>query len=338
MTTTVDEPRYTLGEWSRIVSDPTQNMAYLSTQLGSAVADYLSWKRNEDGAAARTIDSYERVLSQLAVTPPQPDVATLTIDHLRLVRDLRPEGSRHLVTAVYKDFCRWLYEEGRTDTNVAGRLRYPKRQPPPITDLFTDDEKSAIVAAQETIRDRVCVLLLLRAGVRKGELRQLRVRDLDLRERLIIIKRGKGGKTRRIPIRGSLVQALDEFLLTPIPELDRFPESGDHLLYPGRRANQHSTGTAPNPGKPMAESTAHRWWYRCLARAGVVEKNETSGRRMHTTRHTYATDLGRATGWNMVAVQKNLGHSRIGTTIDTYTQFAFADQETAVDALPEIEV
>jgi integrase len=302
------EPRFTLGEWSRIVSDPIRNMAYLSTQLGAAVADYLSWKQNEDGARATTIDSYERVLAQLAVTPPQPGLDTITIDHLRLVRDLRPPGSRHLVTAVYKDFFRWLYEEGRTDHNVAGRLRYPKRQRPPITDLFTDAEKSAIVAAQDSIRDRACVLLLLRAGIRKGELRHLRVKDLDLRERLILVRRGKGGKPRRVPVRGSLIQALDEFLLTEIPGLDRLPQPDDHLLYPGRRANQHAAGGEPNPKKPMAQSTTHRWWYRCLAR------------------------------WNMVAVQKNLGHSRIGTTIDTYTQFAFEDQEIAVDQLPEIEV
>jgi integrase len=333
----VEQPRFTLAEWSRIVCDPTQNMAYLSTQLGTAVADYLSWKQNEDGAAARTIDSYERVLAQLAVTVPATGLGQLSIDDLRLVRDLRPEGSRHLVTAVYKDFCRWLYEEGRTDHNIAGRLRYPKRQPAPITDLFTDEEKAAIVAAQDTIRDRLCVLLLLRAGVRKGELRHLQVRDVDLIERLILVRRGKGGKSRRIPIRGSVIRALDEFLLTPLPELERDPELDDYLLYPGRRANQHSTGTAPNPKKPMAESTAHRWWYRCLARASVTEQGETSGRRMHTTRHTYATDLGRATDWNMVAVQKNLGHSRIGTTIDLYTQFAFEDQELAVDLLPEID-
>lgn len=333
----VEPPRYTLEEWSRIVSDPTQNMAYLSTQLGSAVADYLSWKRNEDGAAVRTIDSYERVLAQLAVTPPQPSLATLTIDHLRVIRDLRPPGSRHLVTAVYKDFFRWLYEEGRTDTNLAGRLRYPKRPKPPITDLFTDEEKAAIVAAQETIRDRTCVLLLLRAGIRKGELRNLQVRDVDLVEKLILVRRGKGGKARRVPIRGNVIRALEEFMLTPIVGLERAPELDDYLLYPGRRANQHSTGTAPNPKKPMAESTAHRWWYRCLARAGVVEKGEEHGRRMHTTRHTYATDLGRATNWNFAAVQKNLGHSSIKLTADTYSQFSFEDQELAVDALPEIE-
>lgn len=336
---TVLEERFSLAEWSRIVSDPTRDKAYQTqTQLGPAVADYLSWKKNEDGAAPETLRGYEYDLARLALAVPNVGVDELTIEHLRRVRDLYPEGSRHKVTAVFRDFGRWLYEEERTDSNVAGRLRYPRKQKPALTDLFTDDEKAAIVAAQETIRDRACVLLLLRAGVRKAELRHLRVRDIDLVEKLILVRRGKGGKSRRIPIRGSLVRALDEFLLTDIPGLDRQPEPDDHLLYPARRANQHATGVVPNPKKPMAQSTAHRWWYRCLGRAGIVERGVTAGRRMHTTRHTYATDLGRATGWNMVAVQKNLGHSKIGTTVDLYTQFAFEDQELAVEMLPEIEV
>lgn len=348
MTSVVEQPRHTLEEWSRIVTGDIQNTAYLSSQLGPAVADYLSWKQSEDGAAARTIDSYERVLSQLALVS-QVDAQHLTIDHLRLVRDLRPEKSRYTVTAIYKDFCKWLYDESRTELNVAGRLRYPRRIKPPITDLFTDDEKAAIVAAQETIRDRMCVLLLLRSGIRKGELRQLKVRDIDLgtvdpeRAALaepsatIIIRRGKGGKPRRVPIRGNAVRAVAEFLLTDIPGLGRHPEPDDHLLYPGRSANQHSTGVEPNPGKPMAESTAHRWWYRCLERAGVTDPGITAGRRMHTTRHTYATDLGRATNWNLMAVSKNLGHSSYKLTADTYSQFAYEDQELAVEMLPEIE-
>lgn len=318
----------------RMLLDPTRDMAYIRTPLGPAVAEYLSWKRNEDGAAAMTVDTYERILAQLCVER-RRGVAALTIDDLRETRDLRPPKSRRLVTSCYRDFCKWLYEEGRTAENIAGRLRLPKAERAPITALFTDEEKAQIVAAQEEIRDRLCVLLLLRAGIRKGELRNLQVKDLDLVDRLILVRRGKGGKARRVPIRGSVVRAADEFLLTPIPRLNREPQLEDYLLYAATTRNRHGL---PDPSRQLAPSTAHRWWYGCLQRAGVVEPGASSGRKMHTTRHTYATDLGRATGWNMAAVSKNLGHSGIGTTFDTYTQFAYEDQELAVEMLPEIEV
>ncbi len=332
--TVLEQPRFTLDDVWRILGDPTKDNRYLDTQLGEAVADYLSWKENEDGAAAETIRSYRYDLARLALAHPDVDVEHLAPDHFRRVIALYPQGSRYKVTAVYKDFGKWLYEEERTETNPAGRLRYPKRQKPPITDLFTAEEKAAIVAAQEAIRDRACVLLLLRAGLRKGELVNLLVRDVDLVERLVLVRRGKGGKARRVPIRGSVVRALDEFMLTPIPGLGREPELDDHILY--RATSKNRYGEA-DPKRPMAPSTAHRWWYGCLERAGIVDDGETRGRRMHTTRHTYATDLGRATDWNLAAVSKNLGHSSIKLTFDTYSQFAFGDQEAAVEQLPEIE-
>lgn len=335
MSVGLGERRYTAEEWASIVDEPLKDTAYLATRLGSAVADYLSWKRLEDGAAATTVDTYERILAQLCVKKLTRTIETLTVEDLREIRDLRPVKSRRLVTACYKDFCRWLYEEGRTPENIAGRLRSPKAERPPITGLFNDEEKAQIVAGQDTIRDRLCVLLLLRTGIRKGELRNLQVKDLDLVDRLILVRRGKGGKARRVPIRGSVIRAADEFLLTPIPRLNREPQLEDYLLYAATTTNRHGL---PDPTRQLAPSTAHRWWYGCLQRAGIVEAGMTSGRKMHSTRHTYATDLGRATGWNMAAVSKNLGHSGIAITFDTYTQFAYEDQEQAVELLPEIEV
>jgi integrase len=331
------EQTFTIAEWASMLRDPTKDKRYLSTQLGSDVADYLSWKQNEDGAASATVGSYEYDLARLAVLYPDRAATGFERDHLRYARDLYPAGSRYKITAIYKDFFRWLYEEDRIDTNPAGRLRFPKKQLAPITLLFSEEEKAAIVAAQETLRDRICVLLLLRAGLRKGELRRLQTKDIDLADKLVLVRRGKGGKPRRVPVRGSLLRYLGEWVMWD-DGLERQPEPNDHLLYPMRSANQHARGTGPNPKKRMADSTAHRWWYACLARAGVVAAGVTSGRRTHTTRHTYATDLGRATRWNMVAVQKNLGHARIGTTIDIYTQFSFEDQELAVEALPDIMV
>lgn len=318
-----------------VASDGLTDAELAETQLGQAVLAYLSWKKNEDGAADETIRGYRYDLTRLAGTHPDIAPANLSIEHLRWCRDLYPEKSKYKVTAVYKDFCRWLYEEEWTDTNIAGRLRYPKKVKPPITNLFTNEEKAAIVAAQETIRDRVGVLLLLRAGIRKSELTHLQVRDVDLIHKLILVRRGKGRKARRVPIRGSVIHALEEFMLTEIPDLGRQPQADDYIVYRLAAKNRHGK---PVMDSPMASSTAHMWWYRCLQRAGVVDKGITSGRKMHTTRHTYATDLGRATGWNMMAVQKNLGHSNIGTTADIYSQFSYEDQELAVDMLPEIEV
>jgi integrase len=72
--------------------------------------------------------------------------------------------------------------------------------------------------------------------------------------------------------------------------------------------------------QPMGVHGLHKWWYRCLGRAGVVAKGTTSGRKMHSARHTAGQRVLDKTR-NLKAVQKLLGHSSITTTVDIYTDW-----------------
>jgi integrase len=69
------------------------------------------------------------------------------------------------------------------------------------------------------------------------------------------------------------------------------------------------------PEKPMRAHGAHDWWYRCQERAGLVAVGQTSGAKMHRTRHTAGQRVLDATG-NLKAVQALLGHASITTTAD----------------------
>jgi integrase len=84
--------------------------------------------------------------------------------------------------------------------------------------------------------------------------------------------------------------------------------------------------TWSDPSRHMAPSTFWRWWKACCGRAGVRY------RKPHTSRHTYATKLLRATG-DVAATQKALGHASVRTTIDVYTHLDVADVARAVEAM-----
>jgi integrase len=71
--------------------------------------------------------------------------------------------------------------------------------------------------------------------------------------------------------------------------------------------------------EPMGVHGLHKWWYACLARAGVVATGTTSAERMHKARHTAGQRVLDHTRGNLKAVQKLLGHSSISTTGDIYT-------------------
>jgi integrase len=87
------------------------------------------------------------------------------------------------------------------------------------------------------------------------------------------------------------------------------------------------------PDKPLSGHGMHSWWYRCLAKAGVVPEGTTSGERMHKARHTAGQRVLDATG-NLKAVQKLLGHSSIQTTGDVYADWDLeALAQTMADVL-----
>lgn len=85
-----------------------------------------------------------------------------------------------------------------------------------------------------------------------------------------------------------------------------------------------SAQTKSHLTEPIGEHGAHLWWYRCLARAGIVAKGQTSGRRMHSARHTAIQRVLDKTQ-NMRAAQQLAGHSNIGTT-EVYTDWTLEQQ------------
>jgi integrase/recombinase XerD len=309
-----------------MLREPVRDKRYLDTRLGPSVRAYLSWKENEAGAAERTLDQYERDLARLCVMLADHEVQDVTTDELRQVRDSFPKGSRKRVSSAYRDFWRWLYEEGRIERDPMARVRHPKVDPPKVQDVFSEDEEARLITAQEPVRDKLGVALLLDAGLRAAEIRGLRVEDVDLIERWVIVRHGKGGKSRVVPVRGRVVRLLEEFMLTSIPRLDRPPEAKDFILYPNG-AGPHGI-TWSDPSRSMAYSTFWRWWERCVKRSGVRY------RKPHMSRHSYGTKLARASG-NLAAVQKALGHASIRTTIDTYVHLLLEDVALAVEAMDQ---
>ena len=184
-----------------------------------------------------------------------------------------------------------------------------------------------LIAAAKTARDRLAVIVLLDCGVRKSELAGIRVRDFDLARRTLTVF-GKGQKERVLPLRGRVILACEEFLVTPLRALDRTPEPDDYLLYPERR-NKHAVSWA-KPKARMNGQGAHRWWYYLLRDAGLVEKDVQRGLNMHRARHTFATEL-RKDSKDLGVVQRMLGHEDIHTTEAYYGHYDLSDLEEAME-------
>jgi integrase len=92
-----------------------------------------------------------------------------------------------------------------------------------------------------------------------------------------------------------------------------------------------STQVRVEPAEPIGEHGAHLWWYRCLARAGVVSTGVTAGRRMHGARHTSIQRVLERTG-NLRAAQTLAGHATVSTT-ELYTDWNDQLEQTMREVL-----
>jgi len=83
--------------------------------------------------------------------------------------------------------------------------------------VFTDDQLRALIAACKDRelrdkRDEAIIRLMMETGARAGEVLALTVDDVDLGSGMVTIRRGKGGKGRKVPVSPKTTAAIDRYL------------------------------------------------------------------------------------------------------------------------------
>lgn len=335
MSLTLD--RLTLAEAASIMREAVKDKSYRSTPLGLLVGRYIRWFRNEYGATPESIRDYESILAKMCLRLADKDPLMVDVEDLRELIDERwgdaAAATRAKATSVIRAFWAWAEDEALVPASPAHRLRRPKK-PKKTPTLLPQAADQRLLNAAPTARDRLALLILIDGGVRRAELAGVRVRDLDLARKNLTVVLGKGQKSRVIPIRGRMVLAAEEFLLTPLEFVGREPEPDDYLLYPEKR-NPDRVIYWADPKKRCALNTVHRWWYRRCEAAGLVGKGVRSGLNMHRARHTFARDVRREVG-DIGMVQQLLGHSDASTTIGLYGNYDETDLERAIEALSRL--
>lgn len=158
------------------------------------------------------------------------------------------------------------------------------------------------------------VELGLETGLRVEEMSLLAHGDLllHLSRPVVWVRKGKGGKPRPVRVRHEFVQTMEK--------LD---------------AAKNRLGLAGHDDSPVLCSVAcRRLTVRALQKAfaRVCHAASVTGHSIHHLRHTYASELYRASGGNLRLVQKQLGHARI-TTTQVYADVFDEDATRAVEKL-----
>ena len=186
-------------------------------------------------------------------------------------------------------FLRFLIEQDIINEHILKRkikLKVPDFLPRAIA---PGDVRKLLGAIKET-RARAMILVLLRTGMRIGEVLRLNVRDLDIRERKIHIYEGeKNCLGRVVYLSDDALMALKLWLGKRNPETE--------YLFPGL---QH---------KHLGYTQARNIFVKYICAAGLQHK----GYMIHSLRHTFASELLNA-GMRLECLQLLMGHREIEMT------------------------
>jgi site-specific recombinase XerD len=288
-----------------------------SISLLEGLAEFLLYMREERKASPATLDAYERDLLRFATALPGAGdgqlrgVASEDIrDHMHVLitRGLSPATVRRALYAI-ASFFGWAHKWDLVAGNPSARVTVPRRERVREVRSLSKRERALVLgAADQLARESprhldsqapLLVRLLMRVGLRRGEALDLAWRDVYLARKEIVVRYGKGGKSRRIPIEdGELLELLREAR----------EERGI-----GDGANDEIT-LAPvlfgAGGAKISRRSLYRLFHRVLAVAGLTAKGITP----HSLRHTFGTVLCDR-GVPVPYVKELLGHEDIGSTM-----------------------
>jgi len=175
------------------------------------------------------------------------------------------------------------------DTGLTPLLRTPQTLPRPLE----NEEINVFLSSLRTQRDRAMVLLMLLGGLRKSEALGLTLGDLDFGQRAVLVREGKGGHQRRVPVSDVALEATLRYLN------EERPASSSPKVFLVLKG--------PRRGQPLTVAALDTIIDYHRQRVG------TPGIQCHRLRHTCFTRLRQA-GMSLEAIQSQAGHRSILST------------------------
>jgi integrase len=277
--------------------------------LADAAAEYLRYVEIDRARKPTTVQDYRSVIDTHLlpafgdmrledITAPQIERWLGTLQHARDSKRRLSNRSRNKILVVLHGVLQRAARVWGLPLNPAAQVeRHPQAASGDI-DVLTPEEVHALARAADSEQDATVFIVAAFTGLRMGELRALRWRDVDFAAHVVRVRASyadgvtttpKSGKVRSVP----LVDAAAERLA----RLDRLRDSRDEqaLVFSERDGTHLSDGRL-------------RWRYgKALERAGVRPL------RFHDLRHTFGSlAISRA---DIVEVQAWMGHADVKTTM-----------------------
>ncbi len=157
-----------------------------------------------------------------------------------------------------------------------------------IPEVLSPSQVSALLSSISNVKHHALIALAYATGMRRNEILGLKIEDIDSARSVIIVRQGKGGKQRQIPIKNSLLNILRKYYKKYRPA---------RFLFEGYRPDMQYSPTS----------------FGNILRKAALKSKVNKRVTPHTLRHSFATHMLEQ-GINLKQLQLILGHNAMKTT------------------------
>lgn len=286
--------------------------------------EYLTHIELVRGFSKATVSSYRgdlqlfsRFLDKLGIADLSQINGNILLQYFQEQQTLNPKKPAtirrrgHSLSSFFKYCCLRKY----IPFNPITEVQLPKKEQR-LPEFLTDTEIERFISTPIRYRkiswiskrDKAVLDTLIFTGCRRSELLSIRMNDVCLESKTLLIANGKGNRQRMIPLCPNLIKSLIDYL-------DVRPKVNTDCLF-----------LASSGLTKLGNNGLYKLFKRHLHRCGI----EKQGITLHSVRHTFATRVLRKSK-DLVSVQKLLGHRSIDTT-SIYLHITDEDMRRAVDS------
>jgi site-specific recombinase XerD len=157
--------------------------------------------------------------------------------------------------------------------------------------VFSKEEVSLILNSSRNLKHKLLLWMIYACGLRRSEVTNIKLTDLDRERSILHIREGKGRVDRIVPVSDKVWEKIDEYARGYRPR---------DYLFEGQAGGRYSS------------ESVYRVFKEALLKAGI--KKDVG---VHSLRHSYATHL-HENGLDIRYIQELLGHKSTRTT-EIYT-------------------
>lgn len=279
----------------------------------SVIITEFKYQLKARGYADNTIEGYSKRLDQFAAWLNSQNISDVKKITRQTIADYQEKvmteavamETKALKIRAVKRLFEYLEETHRLLVNPCEGIVETCRKNRKIGPVLTMDEVIKLLqqpnlSLKTGIRDRAMMEVLYSTGIRLNELLCLEIYHADFKDKVLYIRKGKGGKQRVVPLGKTVIKILREYLEKVRP-------------FYGKKNPKERRIFLLNTGLPMTPASVRGLLFKYRKQAKIKKSASP-----HTMRRTCATHLLQ-NGADIRYIQKLLGHRHLRTT-QTYTK------------------